>query len=102
MQDLEQRYFERLRAAQVKHNEALDAARSEHDAEVMAAREELNEKASGRFSVLFGKSPPSAPSEAVKGLIEGMIADVLNQKFAEVERRAIAPPSDEAEGRDNG
>lgn len=95
MQDLEQRYFERVHAAQTKHNEALDAARAEHDAEVLAAREELSEKASQRFSVLFGKAPASPPSEAVKGLIEGMIAEVLNQKFADVERRAIAPPNED-------
>ena len=92
MQDLEQRYFERIHAAQIKHNDALDAARAEHDAEVMAAREVLNEKATGRFSVLFGKSPATPPSEAAKTLIEDMIVEALQRQFEG--RKAIAPPQD--------
>jgi hypothetical protein len=95
MQDLEQRYFERVAAAQIKFNEALDAARTEHDMEVLSAREELNEKATGRFAVLFGKTPQPAPSEAVRGMLEGMIGDVLNKRLAAT---ALAAPTEDATG----
>ena len=96
MEDLETRYFERVHAAQTRHNEAMDAARSEHDLEVMAAREELHDKASQRFNVLFGKSATPAPNEAAKTMIESMIDRAVTQALAAAVPKMIdAPMADE-------
>jgi hypothetical protein len=94
MQDLEQRYFERIAGAQTRFNDALDAARAEHDIEVNAAREELNDRASQRFAVLFGRTAAPPPSEAVKGLIEDMIVEVMNSRLATI--KTLAPPEETA------
>jgi hypothetical protein len=93
MQDLEQRYFERVHAAQLRFNEALDAARTEHDLEVLAAREELNEKASGRFNVLFGRAPQQAPSEQARSLIASLIEDELSKRFVNAAAKMLDGPA---------